>query len=314
MDLMTIIEVPAELAETYAKFDGAEGREWVERLPALAMDFLDRWNLRLDGKSMHGMASLVLPVRTPEGTPAVLKLQRPNEENIGEPLALRHWDGDGIVRLLAADEPTCTMLLERLDPSRPLSSLPDAEQALTILTGLLGRLVQHQAPTGMRRLGDIAAAMLADTPGKATRLADPADAARLHSWAAIVGEVLDEPGDRLLLWDLHYDNVLAPLPGTDREPWLAIDPKPLAGDPGFELFPALDNRFEDLEATGDVPRALRRRFDLMTGHLGLDRARAARWTVGRVLQNALWHIEDEDDGKLVPDHLAIAAAMAHYLA
>jgi streptomycin 6-kinase len=67
---------------------------------------------------------------------------------------------------------------------------------------------------------------------------------------------------------------------AEREPWLAIDPKPLAGDPGFELLPALVNRFE----AGDV----RWRFDLMTEVLGLDRERARAWTLGRVLQNALW--------------------------
>src|SRR5690606_10428198 len=80
-----------------------------------------------------------------------------------------------------------------------------------------------------------------------------------------------EPGDRLLHWDLHYDNVLA----GEREPWLAIDPKPLAGDPGFDLLPALDNRWDDVVAGGDVRRAVLRRFDLLVEALGLDPARSA---------------------------------------
>ena len=106
----------------------------------------------------------------------------------------------------------------------------------------------------------------------------------LRDCAAAVREVAAEPGDRLLHWDLHYENVLA----ADREPWLAIDPKPLAGDPGFELLPGARQRFR----AGEV----RWRFDLMTEVLGLDRERARAWTLGRVLQNCLWDVEDGEDG------------------
>ena len=44
--------------------------------------------------------------------------------------------------------------------------------------------------------------------------------------------------------DLHYENVMA----ADREPWLAIDPKPMSGDPHYEPAPMLWNRFEELRA------------------------------------------------------------------
>ncbi len=87
-------------------------------------------------------------------------------------------------------------------------------------------------------------------------------------------------GGGLLHWDLHQENVLA----ADRAPWLAIDPKPLVGDLGFEFWPALDNRFD----RDDVHR----RFEGMTDVLGLDRERARAWTLGRVLQNCLWEVEN----------------------
>ncbi|NEE49742.1 hydroxyurea phosphotransferase, partial [Streptomyces sp. SID8455] len=62
------------------------------------------------------------------------------------------------------------------------------------------------------------------------------------------------------------------------------DPKPLAGDPGFELFPALDNLFD----AGEVVW----RFDALTEALGMERDRARAWTLGRVLQNAVWAVGD----------------------
>jgi streptomycin 6-kinase len=78
--------------------------------------------------------------------------------------------------------------------------------------------------------------------------------------------------------------------------------------PSFELLPALDNRWEDVVATGNVTRAVLRRFDLLTEVLGLDRQRATGWTLGRVLQNALWDIEDGDTA-LDPTQIAIATAL-----
>jgi streptomycin 6-kinase len=87
--------------------------------------------------------------------------------------------------------------------------------------------------------------------------------------------------------DLHADNVLA----AQREPWLAIDPKPLAGHPAYELLPALHNRWRDVVETGDAARAVRRRFDLMTEVGGVDRHQGAVWTLARVLEEELWTAE-----------------------
>ncbi|MFE6496974.1 aminoglycoside phosphotransferase family protein [Streptomyces sp. NPDC057748] len=298
------IDVPEAFAASYGKNGGASARAWLAALPGLAEDFLDRWSLRLDGPSAHGMASLVLPVTRSDGTPAVLKLQEATEDNIDAAPGLRVWNGDGVVHLLDHDPDTGTMLLERLDTARPLSAVADEAAAVQILAELLARLVAVDAPAGFRRLADIAAAMLEEVPRSVPLLHDPAERRLVRTCASAVAELVGEPGDRLLHWDLHYDNVLA----GQREPWLAIDPEPLAGDPGFDLLPALHNRWDDVVATGDVPRAVLRRFDLLTEVLGLDRQRATGWTLGRVLQNALWDIEDGERA-LDPVQVAIADAL-----
>ncbi|WP_063788020.1 aminoglycoside phosphotransferase family protein [Streptomyces sp. NRRL B-1140] len=285
-----VIDIPRELAASQEKFNGEAGRAFIVGLPEQTAHFLDHWDLRPDGTPMHGVSALVVPVvRTADGTPAVLKLQILDEESEGEPVALRAWDGDGAVRLLGHDEPTGTMLLERLDENRMLSHVPDAHQAVVTIAGLLAHLTSFPAPPGLRRLGDIARRMLDRTPRALGRIPDPAARRLVADCAAAVREVVDEPGDRLLHWDLHDENVLA----SGRADWLAIDPKPLAGDPGFELWPALDNRYDP----GDILW----RFDAMTDILALDRDRARAWTLARLLQNALWDIEDGrpvDDGQL----------------
>ncbi|MFI6324975.1 aminoglycoside phosphotransferase family protein [Nonomuraea sp. NPDC050556] len=306
-----MIEVPGELAANHLKYPDDSGPSWTAALPGVAQHFLDAWDLRVEGPSMHGIVSLVLPVRQADGSHAALKLQPATEENVTEGPGLRQWDGDGIVRLLREDTLPLpghdgnALLLERLVGERSLESVPDTLEAMKILTSLLARLVVHPAPAGMRRLADIAQGMLDDVP-HALEKAHPDDRRWLDICAGAVRELVGEPGDRLLHWDLHFDNVLA----AEREPWLAIDPKPLAGDPGFDLLPALDNRWDDVVATGDVARAVRVRFDLMVDGLGLDRQRAVGWTLGRVLQNALWDIKDGEE-RLNEEQLAIADALLH---
>ncbi|WP_436992180.1 aminoglycoside phosphotransferase family protein [Streptomyces sp. enrichment culture] len=304
MSAREAVEVPPSLAGSYARGFGEEGRAWIARLPVLAAEFLDRWELRRDGAAAAGEASLVLPVLCANGTRAVLRLQMPREETTAALIGLRTWNGDGMVRLLDHDPGSGTMLLERLDASRTLASVEDDDVAMGILAGLQARLVRVPAPPGLRGLGDIAAGMLERVPRAAAALADPADRRLLRGWASAVAELAGEPGDRMLHWDLHYGNVLA----ARREPWLAIDPEPLAGDPGFDLWPALDSRWDDVVVRNGAVRVVRRRFDLLTEALGLDRARAAGWTLGRLLQNALW---DVDDGAtaLAPSSLTIAKAL-----
>ncbi|MFE0174276.1 aminoglycoside phosphotransferase family protein [Streptomyces sp. NPDC059002] len=286
------IRVPDELIESQYMYAGEPGRAFIAALPERMNEIVERWDLTVDGDPMHGMAALVLPVTRADGTPAAVKFQLLDEETEGEPVALRVWDGDGAVRLLDYDDGTGTMLLERLDSGRMLSTMADTRKAVLVIAELLARLTAGPAPAGMRTLGDIAAEMVDDLPGALKAIADPAERAIVERCGGAVREVMGEAGDRMLHWDLHFENVLA----SDREPWLAIDPKPLAGDPGFDLWPAIDNRFEADEVLW--------RFDAMTEVLGLDRERARAWTLGRVLQNAIW--EAEDGRPMVADDMEIA--------
>ncbi|MFD5696015.1 aminoglycoside phosphotransferase family protein [Streptomyces rubiginosohelvolus] len=299
-------EIPQRLVASYATGFGEEGRAWIAGLPSLAADLLERWQLLRDGAVRSGQASLVLPVLRRDGTRAVLKLQLPREETTAALTGLRAWNGDGMVRLLDHDPASSGMLLERLDGARTLASIDDDDVAMGILADLHARLVAVPAPQGLRGLGEVAAAMLEQVPQAVTRMTDPADRDLLRGWASAVAELADEPGDRLLHWDLHYDNVLA----AQREPWIAIDPEPLAGDPGFDLWPALDSRWDDVVAKGEPLRVVGRRFDLLTATLGLDRARAAGWTLGRLLQNALWDIEDGEQ-RLAQSAVVMAEALRH---
>ncbi|MDF2746560.1 MAG: strB [Propionibacteriaceae bacterium] len=299
------IVVPAELADLHQKYSGESGRAWISALPALAAMCIDHWQLQIDGVSAFGAVALIIPVARRDGSKAMLKLQPVDDETGGEPAALQAWAGRGAVRLLEHEAGSGAMLLERLDAARDLTVVEDDLAAARIIAELLVQLNSVRAPAGMRRLSDIAAATLAEAPD-AVRLAGDADERRLLSECATRLDAMttDPIEDRLLHWDLHYFNVLCTLDGSQR--WTAIDPKPLSGDSGFELMPALWNRWGDLIQTGDLTRALLRRFDVMTEVMALDRSRAATWTLARVLQSAVWDLVRFNEPHIQSSQRAIA--------
>lgn len=307
------VRVPEELVAYLLKWYGEAGQSWIDAAPDLVVERLDDWRLRIDGSPTNGMWALIVPVVREDGVRAVLKLTPQYEEHIrSEPLALRAWNGNGAVRLLESDPHSGSILLERLDATSPLIDVADDLEALQILSELLARLTAVPAPPGLRLLSDVGAELL-ERCGSALKRSLPASKrALLVDCAAALEEVLPEPGDRLLHGDLHFDNILAPEPDDPREPWLAIDPAPIAGDPGFDLLGALHNRWDEAVATGDVSRAVRRRFDLMTDVLGLDRERAAAWTLARVLQTMLWDIEHDDTVWHTDQDEAIALTLREY--
>ena len=281
------IEIPPTLRELAAR--DSRLAAFVDGLPALAREVVDDWRLEVDGAARHGQAALVVPVRTSVGRPAVLKLSMPHDEAEHEHLALQAWQGRGAVQLLRADPHRWAMLLERLHADEDLTEMWDLE-ACEVVAGMYARLHVPALPQ-LRRLSSYVGTWT-------ERLAQlPADAPvprRLVEQAVSLGRELvsdDATDARTIHGDLHYENVLA----ADREPWLVIDPKPMAGDPHYEPAPMLWNRMDELSgpgAVGSVRDGLRRRFHALVDAAGLDEARARDWVVVRMVLNAGWAVQD----------------------
>lgn len=309
---MTVVEIPDGLRRNAALVFGATGTAWLERLPAEIDHVLDAWGLRTDlppGRSpWHGMCGLVLPVRTADDVPAVLKLSPADEGNEHEHTALEAWDGNGAVRLLAADPARRVLLLERLDGDHDLRREP-APEATAELARLLVRLAVP-APPAVARMAVLAETWVEQWPRRWRELAISAPVTLLHQAVAAARELGPDSGDLLIHTDLHYENALSPGPDADpgRGRWLAIDPQPMAGDPAFGITPMLWNRIEDL---GDTDRegALRSRLALAAEVAGLDAERARRWSIAREVQNMIWSAEDH-----TPDDFARSEWVASTLA
>jgi streptomycin 6-kinase len=117
-----------------------ERRAWLQNLPELLEELTDRWSLRVgEPFDKNGSCAWVAPVVRVDGTQAVLKLAMPHMESENEIQGLRYWNGNGMVKLLEADEGSGAMLLERCLPGTPLRAETEQIQD-EIIAGVLKRL------------------------------------------------------------------------------------------------------------------------------------------------------------------------------
>ncbi|MGC5309537.1 aminoglycoside phosphotransferase family protein [Micromonospora zamorensis] len=261
------------------------GRTWLGTLPTWLAECTERWSLRLGPPFRYAYASLALPADLPDGTAAVLKLQYPDEDSRHEADALAQWNGDGAIRLLAHDPERRALLVERCQPGTPLHDLP-IDRALDAVTALLPRL-WRPAGAPFTPLAEEAAGWIDRMPDNWDRAGRPYERRLLDTALDLLTGLASSQGEQVLVnQDLHAGNVLA----ADREPWLAIDPKPLTGEREFSVVPMVRGR-----ELGHSPAAVRHRLDRLTAELGLDRERARGWTIGHTLA---WSI----DGAVVFPH------------
>jgi streptomycin 6-kinase len=213
-----------------------------------------QWALSLEGRLRGETGASVYAARRDDGTPVVLKLpDLDDREAEQEADALAYWDGDGAVGVLEHDHELRALLLERLVPGTSAWSV-DEDEATRAVAGVLRRLGVEALPGHpFRPLADAAREWAGDFP----------------ELRPMVEELLAYPAPQVLLHqDLHGGNVLRH--GGD---WVAIDPKPLVGDPAFDVASLVRDRRPIRDR-----RVLERRLDLLADELGHDRERMRMWS------------------------------------
>jgi streptomycin 6-kinase len=265
-----------------------ERAAWLEELPSLLEGCAERWGLELGEPWANSVASLTMPADR-DGERLVLKLQLPDREVEHEADALRRWDGDGAVRLIEHDPSHGALLLERLEPGTPLSDI-DPEAALTVMIDLVRRLSVSAGPP-FRPLADEVADLRAELLDHAERTGPTVAERLVRAALEAFDDLVPTQGPPVLVsQDLHAGNVLA----AAREPWLAIDPKPLVGEREFAVVAIV--RGPEL---GHGRDQVRHRLDRVSEELELDRERVRRWTLAHTVA---WGF---DAGPL-PGHMEVA--------
>lgn len=159
--------------------------------------------------------------------------------------------------------------------------MADEEEANRAAAAVLRRL-WRRPPDGhaFHSLADQAAQWTEELPARWERLGRPFERPLLEEAVGFLREAAPSQGEQVLLHqDLHGGNVLR----ATREPWLAIDPKPLVGEREFDTASLLRDRRPELLGDPGAAARVRRRLDQLAGELGLDRERMRGWGVAHAL-------------------------------
>jgi streptomycin 6-kinase len=274
-----MITVPQAFVTATVSREGEDGRKWIKALPGVIEDLCRQWNLVVDSAVMHGYLGLVIPVRRGD-EPCVLKVSWIDESTIDEAIALAAWNGQGAVRLLAAQPALGALLLERLDHRRSLNDIGIAE-AIKVGGRLLRRLA-IPAPSGLRSLTAVAQELCRTLPQRWEQYGRPLSRSWLEQACDLAVQLGPSSGNLLVNYDLHYADVLM----GEREQWLAVDPKVVVGDLEFGMAQLLWCRLEDIEGQGGLDRY----FHMLTEAATLDADRARSWTLVRCVDYWLWGV------------------------
>jgi streptomycin 6-kinase len=264
--------IPPRLATTVVSWEGDAGRAWLDDLPLRVAEVAAIWDLEVGPPfDPGGQISWVAPVRRRgDGADLVLKVQLPHPESAPEAAGLQAWGGDGAVRLHDHDPLRAALLLERCTPGRELVELGGTDDAVVAGARLVARLHAAAIPEGLPTLAFVLDAWADELEERlAQPYVDPGLARLAVDTMRIRPRACSQPV--LLHGDLNPTNVLS----AGRAPWLAIDPKPMVGDPAFDG-PRLVTQPDPL-ATEDGAGTLARRLDLVSEAMGVDRSALAVW-------------------------------------
>jgi streptomycin 6-kinase len=258
--------------------------------------WLERWDLTPDGEAFETpFGSRLMPVRA-GGERAIVKIAGSEEERLGGALMV-WWAGDGAARVLRREGEA--ILLERACGRRSLAAMAREgadKAAMAILCETARRLHTPRAgtppaslvplPVWFRALGPIAI-----REGGTFR----------RAWTVAEG-LLAAPRDECVLHgDLHHDNVL----DGEARGWLAIDPKGLIGERGFDYANMICN--PDIE-TVRREGVFTRRIALVSAAASLEPARLLRWVLAYAGLSAAWTIGDGGDAAPAIEIARLAAA------
>ncbi len=254
---------------------------------------MPRWNLIPDGEPFSTPASDLRPVLY-EGVPAMLKIAKHPEERAGAALMI-WWAGEGAARVLGHDGDA--LLLERAAGGPSLASMArdgsDAE-ASRIICGVAKKL-HAPRPAPLPPLTPLA---------QWFRSLEPA-AARfggvLSQSLAASRELLAAPRDvGALHGDIHHGNIL-----NDRSRgWLAIDPKGLIGERGFDFANIFCNPDREIAL---APGRLAEQAEVVAQTARLERRRLLQWILAYAGLSAAWGLEDGEEPRLALDVAGLAS-------
>jgi streptomycin 6-kinase len=277
----------------HALSNGEAGAFWLQSLPTLIETCEKQWSLKVF-PPFPLTYNYVAPCIRSDGTHAVLKIGFPQDREFQTEIeALSVFQGEGIEKLLQADKDNAVLLLERVTPGVPLSTIKDDEEATRNLATVMKRLWKP-LPEKHRF---ITIAEWAEAIPRLRRqyqgTSGPLPAHLVDKAERLFTELIASSAEPVLVHgDLHHDNVLS----SKRTGWLAIDPKGIAAEPAYETAAMLRNPRTRLQHHPDIKKILTRRILVMSEALQIEPQRIYQWGLAQTVLSAVWSAVDERKG------------------
>jgi streptomycin 6-kinase len=266
--------------------------------------FPERWKIGAPELIAETFSSRIWKVVREDGSPAIVKDLKPFDD-VADELRGEHYlawrGGEGAVRLLGRDG--LRMLLEYAGDRLLSQHLAEhGDDAVTAIAAeVMARLFSPSAdipPSDLQPLRERFASLF-----RAARADRDAGQGSLYVMAAATAErLLSNPHDiRPLHGDLHHDNILFGPRG-----WLAIDPKGVIGDPGFDAANMFYNPLERDDLCLD-PRRIAHMAEVFAATLGQSPRAILDHAIAYGCLSAAWHRED---GNTVDENRELSVAEA----
>lgn len=270
-----------------------EGRQWLAAIPARVRTYAERWDLDVEPPFEGLSYNYVAPATRADGSQAVLKIGLPEPEQRSEILALRHYAGDGIARLLEDDLEGYTALTERLVPGTPLSTYyPERDDEATAIASRVLRALLRPAPDDVDGFGSVegwARRGMQELRATFDGGTGPFPAHLVERAERLFDELLDSTTTPMLIHgDYHHMNVLY----SNERGWLAIDPKGIIGDAAFDCSAFLLNPIPNIRTAPEYRALTRRRVDILAEVTGLDRQRIIGWAQAFAVLSGWWSYDE----------------------
>jgi streptomycin 6-kinase len=244
----------------------------------------ERWKLRDDGETLSTEVGLLQPVLF-EGLPAMLKVPFNAKEGRGFRL-LDCWGGIGAVKVYQYNAEA--LLMERAVGDRSLKKMVFAGQE-DQANGIICRVVEQLHASACGSVSDL---VPLDEWFESLPRAAEQYGGIFTSSRKIAEALLSNPQDIVALHgDIHYDNIL----DSGSRGWIAIDPKGLFGERGFDYANIFCN--PDLSIAGS-PERLSRQVELIAAASSMEGPRLLHWILAWSGLCAAWTLEDGKDPKL----------------
>ncbi|HEX8369494.1 MAG TPA: aminoglycoside phosphotransferase family protein [Pyrinomonadaceae bacterium] len=291
--------LPQKFTEVISGAFREEGKKWIADLPEIIEEIEQNWSLEIKKPFPNLSYHYVAPCVFKSGGEAVVKIGFPGEKTttFNEIKMLEFLGGKGVCKLLRGDEKRLALLLEKLAPGENLKEIcrNDDTKAVEIAIRVM-RDFWQEAPEniefprleewfeGLRKAEKIGFAP--EYVKKARRFFD---------------ELMSVSAPKTLLHgDFHHENILS----AERRPFLAIDPKGIVGDIGYDLSVFMINQAGWLESAPDLQKKLEDAIRRFSEAFEIEPQNLRKWIFAHSVLSAWWTFEE--NGKNRKNELAFA--------